>query len=169
MATAVDHYLNDHIGGATMGSLLAAHLLRRSRGTPLEPVLAVVAPQIEEDRRTLATLMATVGTPRNRLKEATARAAHKASLAKFAGLTSAKPDLGLFLGLEALMLGVQGKLAMWLALREVADAQPALGTVDLEDLIARAVAQRDALEAEREAAARRVLSRAGRAGSAARP
>ncbi len=58
------------------------------------------------------------------------------------------------MALESLCLGVEGKLSMWKAL---AEQQPSLASVNLEELIDRARTQHEALELERVAAARRVL------------
>ncbi|CAA9488460.1 MAG: hypothetical protein AVDCRST_MAG53-1144 [uncultured Solirubrobacteraceae bacterium] len=155
--TALDVYLNDHLGGATLGTDLAGQLLERSQGTPLGVVMAQVAPQIGEDRQTLADLMERLGTARNPVKQATAWVTGKATRAKFGGATSADPEFGLFMALETLTLGVAGKLTLWKSLRDVAGEHPPLAATDLDDLIARAEAQYDALENERSSAGRRVL------------
>jgi len=42
--------------------------------------------------------------------------AEKVSRAKFTGLTSGEPELGTFMALESLCLGVDGKASMWKAL-----------------------------------------------------
>jgi hypothetical protein len=155
----LDVYLNDHLGGATLGSDLAAEIRDRSEGTPFGAVMSRIAADIEEDRESLITLMERLGTPKNPVKQATAWVAEKASRLKFAGVTSGGPEFGLFTALETLTLGVAGKLALWTALAEVADEHAPLRHADLERLIARAQAQHEALEAERVAAARRLLAR----------
>ena len=71
---------------------------------------------------------------------------------------SGEPDFGLFMALETLTLGVEGKLAMWTALKQIADEHPPLAAANLDDLIARADSQHDALENERLATSGRVLS-----------
>ena len=78
---------------------------------------------------------------------------------KFWGLTSGGPELGTFLALESLALGVLGKLSLWRTLAQVADQHPAIASVDLDELIGRAQNQYDLLECERLAAARRALAR----------
>jgi len=156
----LDNYLNDHLGGSMLGSALAEQIRERSEGTPLGDLMARIAPEIEADRQTLIDLMEQLGTSRNPVKQATAWMAEKASRVKFAGASSGEPDFGLFMALETLTLGVEGKLSMWKALQEIAGEHPTLATANLDGLIARAQSQHDALEGECISAGRRVLSQA---------
>lgn len=157
---ALDIYLNDHLGGSMLGSDLADQIRERSEGTPLGDLMARLAPEIEEDRQTLTDLMDQLGTSKNPAKQLSTWLVEKASRVKFGGTTSGEPDLGLFMALETLTLGVEGKLSMWNALKDIADEQPALAAANLDDLIARAQAQHDALEGERASVGRSVLSEA---------
>lgn len=62
----MDVYLNDHLGGATLGCDLAEQIRQRHEGTPLGDLMGSIAPQIEEDRQTLMRLMERMGTSTNR-------------------------------------------------------------------------------------------------------
>jgi hypothetical protein len=62
------------------------------------------------------------------------------------------------MALESLTLGVEGKAGLWKALKEVADQYEPLASLNLDDLIARAQAQHDALERERIAASTRAFA-----------
>jgi hypothetical protein len=146
---ALDTYLNDHLGGAMLGSNLAEQIRHRSEGTTLGNVMATIAPEIEEDRETLIDLMEQLGTAKNPVKQVTAWMAEKASRVKFGGGSSGEPAFGLFMALETLTLGVDGKLAMWKALKRIADEHRPLAAANLDDLIARAESQYEALENER--------------------
>ncbi len=154
---AMDVYLNDHLAGAMLGSALAEQLRKKNEGTPLGDVMSSVAPQIEEDRKTLMNLMDRLGTSKNPVKQATTWLGEKAARPKFSGLTSGGPKVGTFMALENLSLGVEGKVSLWKALKEVPDQHGPLESMNLDDLIERAEAQRNALERERIAAGRRVL------------
>ena len=153
---ALDVYLNDHLAGAMLGSDLAEQIHARNQGTTLGKLMASLAPQIEEDRQTLISLMDRLDSAQNPVKQATTWMAEKVSRAKFSGLTSGEPELAGFMALEALALGVQGKKSLWLALKEVR-GQYAPPSINLDELIERAQAQSDALEVERLAACRRAL------------
>jgi hypothetical protein len=155
---AMDVYLNDHLGGATMGVNLAGQIADHAEGTALADVMFTLQAQIEEDRKTLVDLMARLDVTRNPVKQATGWLVETASRVKFSGLSSGDSDHGIFMALETMALGVQGKAAMWRALREVRDEHPALADVDLDALLARADEQFSTLERERLAAGRRALS-----------
>jgi hypothetical protein len=157
---AMDVYLNDHLAGAMLGSDLAEQIRDQNEGTPLGELMQSLAPQIEEDRQTLIGLMQRMDSSKSPVKQAGAWVTEKVSRAKFGGLTSGAPQLGTFMAIESLALGVLGKLSLWTALAEVADQHPAIASVDLNELIDRAQTQYDRLEAQRLAASRRALSHA---------
>jgi hypothetical protein len=150
----LDVYLNDHLAGARFGSDLARRLAGRMDATAMN----AVAQDIEEDRQTLQQLMDRLGTSRNPVKQAATWVAEKVSHVKLSGLTAGHREFGLFMALEALSLGIEGKHSLWVALADVADHYPALGEIDLTALRERAAAQRRVVEAERAAAARRAFT-----------
>jgi hypothetical protein len=154
---AMDVYLNDHLGGATLGSDLAEQIGDQAEGTPLAAVMATLHAEIEEDRRTLVDLMERMGVTRNPVKQATGWLAEKGSRLKFGRLSSGEPEQGIFMALESMALGVQGKGALWRALREVHADHAPLAPVDFDALIARADEQYATLERERLAAGTRAL------------
>ena len=156
-ASALETYLNDHLGGATLGRDLAEQILERAE-RPLEPVMARVAPEIAEDRETLVAVMDALGATRNPVKQVTGWVAEKASRVKFTGITGHADGLGLFMALETLRLGVAGKRCLWLALRQIAPAEPRLSAFDFDALAERADGQESALEEQRVLLATRVLA-----------
>ena len=154
---ALDLYLNDHLAGAVLGSDLADQITEHADDTPLADTMESLSAQIEEDRQTLIDLMEALGTDKNAVKQATTWVAEKASRVKFSGLSSGEPDQGIFMALESLRLGVEGKLSLWLMLKEIQAEEPELAKLNLDELIERARQQRDTLEQERIAAGRRAL------------
>ena len=146
---AMNVYLNDHLAGATIGRDLAEHIRSDNQGTPLGELMGQLLLQIEEDRQTLIALMERLDSSKNPVKQAGAWVAEKVSRLKFAGVSSGEPELGTFMALESLALGVQGKLSLWKALKQVTDQHPALASVNLDELIDRAEAQYGLLERER--------------------
>ena len=153
---ALETYLNDHLGGATLGQDLANQIRERAEGPPLRPVMDWVAPEIEEDRDTLISIIDALDATQNPVKQATGWVAEKASRVKFTGVTGEMDDLGLFLALEALRLGVAGKKSLWLALAAAA-TDPRLSSFDFDLLAERAAAQEMALEEQRLILGSRVL------------
>jgi hypothetical protein len=154
---ALDIYVNDHLAGSTMGYELAEHLRDQNAGTPLGERMASLAAEIDSDRQALVDLAKRLGTTSNPVKQGVAWLAEKAGQVKFSGVTSGNPELGTFLALETLSLGVEGKIALWRSLRAVADSDPALAGMDFDDLVARGETQRRALETERMEVGTRVL------------
>jgi hypothetical protein len=132
-----------------LGSDLAEQIRARHEGSPLGELMGSLAREIEEDRRQLVDLMDRMDISRNPIKQATGWLAEKASRVKFGGIGSGEPDQSAFMALETLTLGVAGKACMWKALREVQGQYPELASTNLEDLIARADRQFNALEHER--------------------
>jgi hypothetical protein len=155
---AIDVYLNDHLAGAMLGVDLAGQIQAQNHGTPLGELMESLAPQIEQDRQTLIELMREMDSSKNPVKQATAWIAEKASRAKFHGMTSGEPELGTFMALETLVLGVRGKACMWRALKQVADRYPPLASLNLDELIERADTQYAMLERDRLAAGTRALA-----------
>ncbi len=153
----VDVYLNDHLGGAMLGSDLAQQICDRSEGTPLGDVMKTIAADIEEDRETLLELMDQMDTSRNPIKQVGGWMAEKASRVKFSGAGSGDPDQGLLMALETLRLGVAGKKCLWLALEQVRDKHEPLARLDFPRLIERASNQEQTLERERMAAGAEAL------------
>ncbi|HEX3834825.1 MAG TPA: hypothetical protein VHW04_22765 [Solirubrobacteraceae bacterium] len=153
----LDVYLNDHLAGARFGSDLARRLAARMGGATMNALAA----EIEEDRQTLQQLMDRLGASRNSIKEAVTWIAEKVSHVKLSGFSGGHREFGLFMALETLSLGIEGKGALWVALADVADHYPELREFDLAALRERAEAQRRVVEAERAGAARRAFTGTG--------
>jgi hypothetical protein len=144
----MDTYLNDHLAGSTLGVDLARQIRDRSEGR-LRALMDTITAEIEEDRETLIEVMERMGTTKNPVKAAGAWMTEKASRVKFSGLSSGEPDIGLFMALESLTLGVAGKECMWQVLLRVQERYEPLAEIDLGRLTERARTQHAQLEQER--------------------
>lgn len=154
---ALDIYLNDHLAGAVMGCEIADELAEEQAGSHFGDAMAELAVLVNEDRATLEALMDRLGTTSNPVKQGAAWLAEKAGRVKLKGLTSGDRDLGTFLALETLGLGVEGKICLWESLRAIANGHEGLAAADLEELVARGERQRATIEAERIGIGARVL------------
>jgi hypothetical protein len=144
-------YLNDHLGGSTLGVELSRRAASSNEGTELGAFLERLAGEIEEDRDTLKAIMDRLGVKEDKLKVAAGWAGEKAGRLKpNASLFSYSP-LSRLVELEGLALGVEGKRSLWQVLAEL--DQPQLAEFDFEKLIERARSQRDELQERRLAAA----------------
>jgi hypothetical protein len=136
-------YLADHLAAATAGVELARRAARANAGTQTGDVLARLTAEIEEDRRTLQRVVAALGFSESRPKEALAWVGEKLGRLKLNGQLRGYSPLSRVLELEALSVGITGKLALWETLQAVPVPVPGLDLgVDLDQLAKRARRQR---------------------------
>jgi hypothetical protein len=150
-------YLQDHLAGATAGVNLARRCAEHTAGTHAGSMLAQVAAEIEADRDSLRRILSHVGVQPSRFKNITAWLAERSARLKPNGRLRGNPTMQRLHELEALSLGIAGKLALWEALR-VVPAVAEQPDVDLDALAQRAVDQRARVEAERMTCARAALA-----------
>lgn len=156
--TRLATYLNDHLGGSATGRELARRALANNRGNQYGTALEPVVRGIDEDARTLEELMRRLDVKPDRVKERLGWAAEKVGRLKLNGQLLGYSPLSRLIELEGLMLGISGKLAMWVALRPVLSGDPRIEGIDLADLTTRAREQRRTVEGLRRQAAREALS-----------
>jgi hypothetical protein len=148
-------YLRDHHAGAVAGVSLARRAAGQNEGTPYGQELTRLAKEIEEDIQTLEAVMESLGVGRDQLKDLAASAGERLGRLKPNGRWLEYSPLSRLVELEALMLGVTGKLGLWRALREAVGE--AIDGADLGNLEARAERQRTKLEELRRRAAAEAL------------
>jgi hypothetical protein len=150
-------YLNDHLGGSTAGIELVRRACNANQGSELGRFLAELVMEIEADRRTLQGIMDDLGIRRDHAKVAGGWMLEKAGRLKLNGQLRGYSPLSRLVELEGLALGVTGKLAVWKALRLLAETEPALDAAALDGLVERAEEQQRSIEEHRLAAAREAL------------
>jgi hypothetical protein len=150
-------YLADHLAAATAGVELARRVARNNASTPAGEQLRRLADEIAEDRRTLERIVADLGFRESRVKEGLAWASEKLGRLKLNGTLRAYSPLSRVLELEALAVGIAGKLALWRSLQSAPHVGARLPELDLEQLAQRAQRQRDEVEEQRLQAARQAF------------
>lgn len=150
-------YLADHAAAATAGAALARRAARNNATNEHGEFLHRLSAAIEEDRRSLQQIIAQLGFHESRSKEAVAWLAEKVGRLKLNGRVREYSPLSRVLELEALSVGVAGKLALWEALNAHSGAARRLSGADLEVLADRARQQRDEIEKHRLQAARKAF------------
>jgi hypothetical protein len=150
-------YLNDHLAGSTTGIELVRRACSANQGSELGRFLAELVMHIDSDRKTLQRIMDDLGIRHDRAKVAGAWMLEKAGRLKPNGQLRGYSPLSRLVELEGLALGVTGKLAVWKALRLLADGEPALDATELDRLVDSAKQQQLQLEEHRLAAAREAL------------
>jgi hypothetical protein len=151
-------YLNDHLAGATVGANLARRAAASNEGTSYGSGLDAIATEVEEDRAALVDVMRRLSVRHDFLKTALAWGAERAGRLKLNGRLLGYSPLSRLEEIEALSLGVEGKLALWRALRGTRGSDPRLAGVDLDELVERARSQRRRLERLRTRAADEALA-----------
>ena len=151
-------YLNDHLAGATMGVELARRARGSNEGTEYGEVLDRIAREIDEDRQALQELMGRLEIRRDYPKVAFGWIAEKVGRLKPNGQLTGYSPLSRLIELEALALGITGKLSLWEALSEVADDDSRIDRAQLSQLSQRAERQRTDVWRMRQRAAREALS-----------
>ncbi|HUQ15829.1 MAG TPA: hypothetical protein VM094_07220 [Gemmatimonadales bacterium] len=149
-------YLNDHLAGSVGAIEMVEHAITENAGNLLGRRLEEILKEIKKDQAVLQDLIARVGSKENSLKKAGAWLAEKAGRMKLGG-TDEPGELARLEVLETLAMGMQGRRALWRALRVVVNKHPTLRDLDLDLLERRAVEQHDRVEEWRLEAAREVL------------
>ena len=106
-------YLNDHLAGATVGLELARRSAGSNRGSPYGPFLDKLAGEIHEDRESLLEIMRSLQVGVDQVKVSAGWAAEKLGRLKLNGQLLGYSPLSRLVELEALTLGVTGKLGLW--------------------------------------------------------
>jgi hypothetical protein len=147
-------YLNDHLTGATAGLELFRRATGGHRDTEAGPVLERLTAEVEADRDSLLGIMRALGVPVRHYKVIGGWVAEKAGRLKPNGRVLSRSPLSSVIELEGLHLGVLGKAAGFRLLRGLADDDPRLDAVALDQLIERAERQAAEIESLRLRAAR---------------
>jgi len=150
-------YLNDHLAGSVAAIELIESLESSHEGTPVATFVRQLRADIEADQKELQRLMTSLEISESRTRQASAWLTEKLTSLKLRFDDSEDGNLRLFESLEALSLGIEGKLSLWRALSAVAEASPELRILDYDVLQTRAQEQRERVESKRIEVARRIL------------
>jgi hypothetical protein len=151
----LETYLNDHLSGSVGAIELLEHLQAAYVGNELERFFTELRNDVEADRQELERLMDQLDIGQSRPRKAGAWVAGKFAELKMRLDDSARGPLRLLESLEAVKLGITGKLALWQALIAAAETAPALqGALDYQLLARRATEQIGRVESQRLEAAK---------------
>jgi hypothetical protein len=149
-------YLNDHLAGSVTALEILDHLAEEA--TDIAPFLARLKNEIAADRQQLVDLMARLEIPQSRIRKAGSWIAEQFVEAKLEVDDQSGGLLRRLERLEAVVLGIDGKLALWQALEAASSADVRLQQLDYRLLTERAREQRAGVETLRLAAARSALT-----------
>jgi hypothetical protein len=150
-------YLNDHLAGSVGALELLDRLIEACQGKPLERFFRDLREDIHQDQEQLKGLMQKLGVAESAVRKAGAWIAEKLSRPKIELEDGSKEEIGIFLALEALVLGITGKRSLWRALQCASRTIPELARLDYSGLEKRAIEQCEKVEARRLDIARTVF------------
>jgi hypothetical protein len=142
----LDVYLNDHLAGSAAAVELVERLRANNEGTPLAAHMEKLALEIEQDRDTLGEVMHRLGVVRSTTKQVAGKVLETLSRMRLNERITGSAEVTRLLELEALSLGIEGKVLLWRSLTEVAAVRPELAEFDLPALATSAVSQRAGVE-----------------------
>jgi hypothetical protein len=153
----LNNYLNDHLAGSVAAVELLDRAIEACAGKPLEKFFRELRADILQDQEKLKELMQKLGATESAVRKAGAWIAEKFTRPKIDLGDGSKDEVGIFLALEALVLGITGKRSLWRALQAAARTVPELGRLDYVGLEKRAIEQCERIEARRLEIARGVF------------
>jgi hypothetical protein len=146
-------YLNDHLAGSVVGTRLVRRIAKHNEGNHYGSEAARLAGEIERDKTTLEALMGQLDVRKKRARLAIAAATEMLGRLKPNGRLLGYSPLSRVIELEALTLGISGKLELWQSVKATGER-----AVDVDELIQRAQEQRDRVRDLRLQAAREAFS-----------
>jgi hypothetical protein len=148
----LDIYMNDQLAAGVLWRELARRAARANAGGAAGPDVARVATEIAEDVQTFEQIMDRLDLDKSRVKPALATATERLGRLKLNGRLCSPSPLSRFVELDALVMGIDGKVTLWENLRDHAGLAARLPDVDFDGLIERARQQRDTLKPHHDAA-----------------
>ena len=144
-------YLRDHHAAGVAGTRVARRVALAAERDSGNDDLRRVASEIREDLVTLERIMHRLGVEPDRAKDTLLRIAERVGRLKLNGRILRRSPLSDLLELETLVVGITGKQALWVSLRDV----PAIRGEELDQLLDRAEEQKRVVENARVKAAKR--------------
>jgi hypothetical protein len=151
-------YLQDHHAGSTTGLELARRIRGNNKGNEYGQAMAKIVDEIAADKKALESIMDDLGFGADKIKDIGAWALEKAGRLKLNGQITGYSPLSRVVEFEGLVTGISGKLALWVALLQIAPEEPRLDAAHLERLRERGESQRATVEELRERAAREAFA-----------
>jgi hypothetical protein len=151
-------YLQDHHAGSTTGLELARRIRANNEGNEYGEAMAKIVDDIAADRKAVESVMDELGFGADKIKDLGAWALEKAGRLKLNGQITGYSPLSRVVEFEGLVTGITGKIALWVALLQIAPEEPRLDAARLERLRERGESQRATVEELRERAAREAFA-----------
>lgn len=147
-------YLKDHLAGSEAGLEILEHIEAAHGNDSVGDITRRIRTEIAGERKVLAQLLDQLDASTSVPRRVVGWLSEKALELKLIADDPGDGALRLFEAVEAIKLGVHGKLGLWKALDANKQLVPVLATVEYEPLIRQAEAQEELLEMMRLEASR---------------
>jgi hypothetical protein len=151
-------YMRDQLALGIGWRELSRRAALRNRGTALGDALEEARRGIAGDVYLFERLMRSLGFAPSKVKNALAVVGERLARLKPNGRLVRHSPLSRFEELDALLMGIDGKVTLWTTLRDEAGLAERLPSLDFDELLARARSQRSTLEPHHRWAARRAFA-----------
>ena len=148
-------YLNDHLAGSLVAAEILDHL--EVEAPDLKVFISELRADIAADRQQLKGLMDRLNIPESRIRKVSGWIAEQVTEAKLEVDDESNGQFRRLERLEALALGIDGKIALWQALNQAAELDAQLRGLDYEALARRGRDQHSRTEVFRLQTARLAL------------
>lgn len=152
-------YLNDHLAASLAVLELAGRCRDNNPEGPLPAFLERFQKEIDEERGAVKEILSRIGGMEDPAKLAAAWLLEKAGRFKLNGKLLGYSDLSRLEELEAIVIGVRGKIALWKVLLELAETDERLRGVGLGPLLQQGERQHEEAETFRRKAAMRAFGK----------
>jgi hypothetical protein len=139
-------YLKDHLAGSEAGLEILEHIEREHGIGRIADITTRIRREIEGERKVLTRLLEDLDASTSVPRRVAGWMSEKALELKLIADDPGNGALRLFEAVEAIKLGVHGKLGLWKALAANAQEIPVLRAVEYEPLIRQAEEQEELLE-----------------------
>ncbi len=131
-------YLNDHLAGSVTGIELVKRILDNNPTGPIAQQMERMLPILAEDQGTVEGLLEKIDVAPDAIKRSAGWVAEKLGRFKLNGQLTGYSPLSRLIELEALKLGVDGRMSLWATMASIGREDDRLAGVDFEQLATRA-------------------------------
>ncbi len=142
----LERYLNDHLAGASGALFMIDHLIETAEVEEARRFFKDLRNHVAEDQKILELMLHLVGMEVSTTLKTVGNVTARVGMLKLKWEGFEPGKLGLFEGLEMLVIGIQGKRLLWIVIQQILQWFPEWHQIDFSKLEQTAITQRDQVE-----------------------